>query len=171
MSFLRRPSSEPLWREEFSVHGADERYVNRRQLAKFLVLTSLGMFVGNVWILVKSWLTGKPAYPLREVAAVDEIPVGGVKLFRYPGPDDPCILVRAGESEYAAYSQKCTHLSCAVYYARDENRLECPCHEGYFSVRDGRVLQGPPQRPLPRVVLERRGGVLVAVGMSSDLET
>ena len=170
MSLFRRPGSEPLWREEFSVHGADERYVNRRQFAKFLVLTSLGMFVGNVWILLKGWLTGKPAYPVRAVAALSEIPVGGVKLFRYPGPDDPCILVRAGADEYAAYSQKCTHLSCAVYYTRDENRLECPCHEGYFSVRDGRVLQGPPQRPLPRVILERRGGTLVAVGIDPHPE-
>ncbi|HEY7214495.1 MAG TPA: Rieske 2Fe-2S domain-containing protein [Thermoanaerobaculia bacterium] len=171
MSLLRRSDSEPVWREEFSVHGADERYVNRRQFAKFLVLTSLGMLAGNIWILVKGWLTGKPAHPVRAVAGVGEIPVGGVKLFRYPGPADPCILVRTGEDEYAAYSQKCTHLSCAVYYARAENRLECPCHEGYFSVRDGRVLQGPPQRPLPRVVLERRGGALVAVGMDLHQES
>ena len=69
-----------------------------------------------------------------------------MKLFRYPGPDDPCLLVRTGEDAYVAYSQKCTHLSCAVYYARDRNRLECPCHEGYFAVEDGRVLQGPPPR-------------------------
>ena len=47
MNWLRRASSEPLWREEFSVRTADERYVTRRQLTKFLVLTSLGMFVGN----------------------------------------------------------------------------------------------------------------------------
>jgi nitrite reductase/ring-hydroxylating ferredoxin subunit len=158
-------TAEPLWREEFSIHGADERYVNRRQFAKFLVLTSLGMFVGNVWILVKSWLTREPAWPLRQVARIGEVPVGGVKLFRYPGPEDPCILIRRGEDEYAAYSQKCTHLSCAVYYARGKDRLECPCHEGYFSVRDGRVLQGPPQRPLPRVALQRRGDMLVAAGM------
>ena len=158
-------SREPLWREEISIFTADERYVNRRQFAKFLVLTSLGMFVGNVWILVKSWLTREPAFPLRPVARLGEVPVGGVKLFRYPGPQDPCILIRRGEDEYAAYSQKCTHLSCAVYYAPGEDRLECPCHEGYFSVRDGRVLQGPPQRPLPRVVLQRRGGALVATGL------
>jgi Rieske Fe-S protein len=163
-------SRDPLWREEISIFSADERYVNRRQFAKFLVLTSLGMFVGNVWILVKSWLTRKPSYPLRHVALTGEIPVGGVKLFRYPGPEDPCILIRRGEDEYAAYSQKCTHLSCAVYYARGEDRLECPCHEGYFSVRDGRVLQGPPQRPLPRVVLQRRGDVLVAAGMDPHPE-
>jgi Rieske Fe-S protein len=160
-------SREPLWREEVPIFSADERYVNRRQFAKFLVLTSLGMFVGNVWILVKGWLTRRPTHPVRKVAELAEVPVGGVKLFRYPAPEDPCILVRTGENEYAAYSQKCTHLSCAVYYARDRNRLECPCHEGYFSVRDGRVLQGPPQRPLPRVRLERRGDALVAVGMDS----
>jgi len=163
-------SRQPLWREEISIFSADERYVNRRQFAKFLVLTSLGMFIGNLWILVKGWLAGEPVYPVRPVARAAEVPVGGVKLFRYPGPDDPCILVRTGEDEYAAYSQKCTHLSCAVYYARGEDRLECPCHEGHFSARDGRVLQGPPQRPLPRVVLERRGGVLVAVGMDPHPE-
>lgn len=163
-------SREPLWREEISIFSADERYVNRRQLAKFLVLTSLGMFVGNVWILVKSWFTREPSYPLRQVARMGEVPVGGVKLFRYPGPEDPCILIRRGEDEYAAYSQKCTHLSCAVYYAREKDRLECPCHEGYFSVRDGRVLQGPPQRPLPRVALQRRGDALVAVGMEPHPE-
>ena len=167
---LRHPSKEPLWREEFSVFGADERYVGRRQFAKFLVLTSLGMLAGNVWILLKGWFKGEVVYPLRPVAAVGELPVGGVKLFRYPGPDDPCILVRTGEDEYAAYSQKCTHLSCAVYYAHEHNRLECPCHEGYFSVRDGRVIQGPPKRPLPRVALERRGGTLVAKGMQMEPE-
>ena len=54
MNWLRRGNSEPLWKEEFSVRTADERYVTRRQLTKFLVLTSLGMFVGNIWILIRS---------------------------------------------------------------------------------------------------------------------
>jgi nitrite reductase/ring-hydroxylating ferredoxin subunit len=164
MALFRRPSSEPLWRDEFSVFTADERYVSRRQLAKFLMLTSLGMFIGNVWIVVRSWFSREPSgYPAVRVARLGEIPVGGVKLFKYPVEDEQCILVRTAEDSYAAYSQKCTHLSCAVYYSRERNRLECPCHEGYFSVRDGSVIQGPPGRPLPRVVLERRGGDLVAV--------
>jgi arsenite oxidase small subunit len=169
---MKPPSAtekDPLWREEVSIFSADERYVNRRQFAKFLVLTSAGMFVGNLWILARSWFTGRPVYPIRPVAMAGEIPVGGVKLFTYPEPEDPCILVRHSETEFAAYSQKCTHLSCAVYYAHGHGRLECPCHEGYFSVRDGRVLQGPPQRPLPRIVLERRGDQLIAMGV--DLQT
>lgn len=166
MRLHRQASQEPLWRDEFSIRTADERYVTRRQFAKFLVLTSLGMFVGNIWILVRSWFRREPTYPVQAVARLGEIPVGGVKLFTYPTPEDPCILVRTAAETYVAYSQKCTHLSCAVYYSRQANRLECPCHEGYFSVQDGRVLQGPPPRPLPRVVLEQRGDELAAVGTS-----
>ena len=67
-----------------------------------------------------------------------------------------CIMIRTAADQVVAYSQKCTHLSCAVYYAKEANRLECPCHEGYFSVTDGSVLQGPPPRALPRILLRAR---------------
>jgi len=165
MNWFGRASSEPLWKEEFSVHAADERYVTRRQLTKFLVLTSLGMFVGNLWILIRSIFQRQPVFPERPIAQVDEIPIGGVKLFTYPSKEDHCILVRTAESQYVAYSQKCTHLSCAVYYSQENNRLECPCHQGFFSIKDGSVLQGPPPRPLPQIVLEREGGKLIATGV------
>lgn len=166
-----QPGREPLWQDEFSIHSADERYVSRRQFTKFLVLTSLGMFVGNLWILARSLLRLKPVFAEKDLCRVGDVPVGGVWLFRYPTEKDPCILVRPEEQTYVAYSQKCTHLSCAVYYAAERKRLECPCHEGYFSVLTGGVLQGPPPRPLPRVLLERRGDRLVAVGMDIGKET
>ncbi|MFZ0734171.1 MAG: Rieske (2Fe-2S) protein [Candidatus Sulfotelmatobacter sp.] len=168
MNWLRRSSSEPLWKEEFSVRTADERYVTRRQLTKFLVLTSFGMFVGNLWILARSIFWKVPSYPRQIVARLGEIPVGGVKLFTYPTKDDQCILVRTSENEHVGYSQKCTHLSCAVYYSQEHNRLECPCHNGFFSIADGSVLQGPPPRPLPKIVLESRGGELVAVDIRTS---
>src|SRR6185295_12150544 len=129
------------------------------------VLTSLGMFAGNVWILIRSWFSSKPSFQPQPVGTIGELAVGGVKLFSYPTPDDPCIMVRTGVDKVVAFSQKCTHLSCAVYYAKEENRLECPCHEGYFSVEDGSVLQGPPPRGLPRIVLSREGNALVATGV------
>lgn len=166
MNWLRHGSNrQPLWKEEFSVHTADERYVTRRQLTKFLVLTSLGMFVGNLWILMRSLFYKAPSYPEHTIAQLGEIPVGEVKLFAYPTEEDRCILIRTTADEYVAYSQKCTHLSCAVYYSQACNCLECPCHQGFFSIADGSVLQGPPSRPLPRVVLERQGEHLVAIGM------
>jgi Rieske Fe-S protein len=165
MKWFRKPSSAPLWQDEFPVFTASERYVSRRQFSKFLTLTSFGMLVGNLWILARSLFYRPPSCPRVPVAAADEIAVGGVKLFTYPTAQDPCILVRTGSDSWVAYSQKCTHLSCAVYYAKEQNRLECPCHQGFFSIADGSVLQGPPQRALPRVALEIEGGQLVAAGM------
>ncbi len=165
MKLFRRPSSDPLWRDEFSVSTADERYVNRRQFAKFLTLTSLAMAAGNLWIAMRGWLYRQPAYPRNLVAGVDEIPVGGVKLFAYPEAQDTCILVRTPANTFAAYSQKCTHLSCAVYYSKESNRLECPCHQGVFAIADGAPVAGPPQRALPRILLEQKGSSLFAVGI------
>lgn len=168
MKWFRKPSSAPLWQDEFPVFTADERYVNRRQFTKFLTLTSFAMLAGNLWILARSLFHRAPSYPRQPVAAADELAVGGVKIFAYPTALDPCILVRTGSDSYVAYSQKCTHLSCAVYYAKDQNRLECPCHQGFFSIADGSVLQGPPQRALPRVALEVQGGQLVAVRLEGE---
>ena len=126
------------------------------------------MLAGNLWILVRSLFHRSPSYPQQPIAATEELAVGQVKVFAYPTAEDPCILVRTGSDSYVAYSQKCTHLSCAVYYAKEENRLECPCHQGFFSIADGSVLQGPPQRALPRVTLEIKGGQLLAVRMEGE---
>jgi Rieske Fe-S protein len=159
-------TKKPLWSEEFSVHAVEDKHVLRRQFMKFLVLVSFGMFAGNGWIWVKS-LFARPraAFPERVIGFASAISPGEVKLFTYPGPDDPCILVRAASGKLAAFSQKCTHLSCAVYYSKKNDRLECPCHEGYFSIEDGRVLQGPPPRPLPRIEIEQHGDQLVALAV------
>jgi nitrite reductase/ring-hydroxylating ferredoxin subunit len=156
---------EPLWRDEFSIETARDSYVARRQFAKFLVLTSLGMFVGNLWILFRNWFAAKPSFQPQSLGSLANIGVGEAKLFSYPTTDDPCILIRTASGEFVAYSQKCTHLSCAVYFAKEENRMECPCHEGYFSVKDGSVLQGPPPRPLARVLLKHEGDEVIATGI------
>jgi Rieske Fe-S protein len=156
---------EPLWRDEFAVDAARERYVSRRQFGKFLGLTSLAMFAGQVWILAKSWFAATPAFPEAPVAHAEEVPVGGVKLFSYPGPHDPCILVHPEAGRFVAYSQKCTHLACAVRPRVDEGIIHCPCHEGIFDLASGRPLAGPPRRPLPLVHIDVRGGQIYATGV------
>lgn len=165
---VKPPPTEPLWREEFSVHAEDEKFVTRRQFAKFLTLTSVAMAAGNVWIFAKSLLRKEPSFPTMRVASVGEVAVGAVKLFNYPTAADPCLLIRTADDTYVAYSQICTHLSCAVFYSEQSKHIECPCHKGVFSAADGSVVAGPPPRPLPRVVLERRGEDLVATGMAGE---
>ena len=159
-------STKPAWSEEFSVYTAEDAYVQRRQFTKFLVLTSFGMVAGQAWIWIKSLAAApRSVWPEAVVARASAIAPGTVRFFKYPTDTEPCILVRRTNGELVAFSQKCTHLSCAVYYAPARDRLECPCHEGYFSASTGRVLQGPPPRPLPRVKIEQRGDDVVALGL------
>ena len=155
----------PRWREDFPVRWDEDNYMTRRELAKFLTLGS-GLLAGVNVLIAFIGLTARPPAPTaKRIAAADEVAPGGSLLFRYPTEDDPCILVRDAAGRLDAFSQVCTHLSCAVFFSARSGRIECPCHQGSFSVTDGSVIAGPPPRPLPRVVLEQRGDLLVAVGM------
>jgi Rieske Fe-S protein len=163
-----RPAAEqPAWRDDFPIDVARDNYGARRDFVKLLVLTSLAFVVGQVWIGGKSLVRRLRPRALSEirVARLAEIPVGGVISFGYPGPDDPCLLVRTADDRLLGYGQKCTHLSCAVVPDLGHDRLHCPCHEGEFDLATGRPLAGPPRRPLPLVKLDLRDGVVYAVGL------
>ena len=156
---------QPRWREDFPVRWDEDHYMTRRELAKFLTLGS-GLLAGvNVLIAAIGLTHEAPSAPVRTIANADEIPPGGSLLFRYPTDEDPCILVRDGAGRFDAFSQVCTHLSCAVVHRPDAQALACPCHKGLFSASDGRPLAGPPTRRLPRIVIERRGAAIVARGI------
>jgi Rieske Fe-S protein len=75
------------------------------------------------------------------------------------------VLTRLADRELVAYSQKCTHLSCAVIPDPGRGALRCPCHDGLFDLRSGKPTAGPPRRPLPRILLEVRGRDVFATGV------
>jgi Rieske Fe-S protein len=155
----------PRWREDFPVRWDDDHYVTRRELAKFLTLGS-GLLAGVNLLIAFIGLTGsEPTAPVRRVALTTDVPPGGSVLFNYPTDDDPCILMRGPGGRFDAFSQVCTHLSCAVVHRPGEEALACPCHKGAFSTVDGRPLAGPPTRRLPRILIEQRGADLVATGI------
>ena len=155
----------PRWREDFPVRWDEDNYMTRRELAKFLTLGSGLLASVNVLIAFIGVTGTPPTAPVQRIAAADDITPGSSLLFRYPTPDDPCILVRDGSGRFDAFSQVCTHLSCAVVHRPEERALACPCHKGSFSAREGLPLAGPPTRRLPRIVIEQRGADLVATGI------
>jgi nitrite reductase/ring-hydroxylating ferredoxin subunit len=160
------PESQPAWRQDFPIDWPLDQYVERRDFVKFLVLTSFALTIGQFWIAGQNWLRRRLGLPEpRRIAALSALPIGGALVFSYPGEHDPCVLVRLGERDLVAYSQKCTHLSCAVIPRPAEGTLHCPCHEGLFDLRSGRPIAGPPPRPLPRILLEVRGGDVFATGI------
>ena len=143
--------------------------MSRRELTKFMVLTSAAMVVGQFWIVLKSAFS-RPAVPAGHVAiaGVDELPIGGAKTFTYPEGSTPRILVRTGAVTFVAYDQQCTHLLCPVVPAVDVGRLHCPCHNGWFDLATGRPVAGPPQRALPRILVEVRDRSVYAIGVEES---
>jgi nitrite reductase/ring-hydroxylating ferredoxin subunit len=158
--------AQPRWRKDFPVDWPQDHYVARRDFTKFLCLTSFAFVVGQFSIAYQNWRRRRRGeLPIKRVASLAEIPIGGAIVFHYPEPSEPCLLLRLGEDQFLAYSQKCTHLACAVTPQFEKNQLLCPCHKGYFDMATGRPLAGPPRRPLPKVVLERRGNDMYATGV------
>lgn len=160
--------ADPIWRRDFPYTSAGEETVTRREFTRYLALAS-GAFAGsNVGVAAWTSLRDVPEGEPTRIVALDEVPIGGTYLFRYPHENEPAILVRLGTDELVAWSQKCTHLGCVVYYEPAEEMLECPCHEGFFDVHTGGVVSGPPERPLPRIAIEIRDGDVWAVGYEVD---
>lgn len=142
---------------------ADEKLVTRREFQRVWVRA---VWTGAIAVCAALLARCAKSYPERVVARAADIPVGGFKVFTYPEDDRPCILLRPADETYLAFSRLCTHNSCPVHFRPERNLLECPCHQGAFSAVDGSVLYGPPPKPLPRVLLVKRGNDLVATGMS-----
>lgn len=155
-------SEVPKWRKDFPIEWNADNYVTRREFTKFLVMASGAMCLGNGYVAAQRLRHRGQTLPAVTVASVGEIPVGAAKLFRYPTDDIPAILLRLGEDQYAAYLQRCTHLSCPITYNHAGKQLECPCHNGAFDTATGRVLSGPPPRPLPRILLRIENGHIIA---------
>ena len=130
----------PTWKRDFPYEAAGEDEVTRREFTRFLVLGAGAMAVGNVglavWTQLRSINTGSP----RPIVALDAVPVGSTYLFDYPAGSDPAILLRIADREVVAFSQKCTHLGCVVYFQADEDRWHCPCHAGTFDTLPYRAV-------------------------------
>ncbi len=153
--------TEP-WKRDFPVAWTDDHYVTRREFTKSLALVSGAVCAANGALLA---LAGAPktAAPAR-VASARELAVGGWRLFEHGG--ERWVLVRLAEERWVAVGQKCTHLGCPVLWKAADRRFHCPCHEGYFD-EEGKVLAGPPPRPLPRLEIRREGDDLWAAPMKS----
>jgi nitrite reductase/ring-hydroxylating ferredoxin subunit len=157
---------QPQWRNDFPIDWPQDELVARRDFTKFLVLTSFAFVVGQFWIAFQNlWRKRRGRPPIRKIGALNAIPIGSAVVFEYPATHDDCILVRTAADRFVAYSQKCTHLACAVTPQLRSNSLHCPCHNGFFDLATGNPTAGPPRRPLPRITLEIRDGDIYATGV------
>lgn len=70
-------------------------------------------------------------------------------------------VVRLG-TEVMVFDPRCTHLGCAYHWHAKTGQFLCPCHNGVYD-REGRVVSGPPPRPLDTYPTRVEGGALYVV--------
>ncbi len=78
-------------------------------------------------------------------------------------------LVKEADGSVVAFDPRCTHAKCAYAWKAAASRFECPCHQAAFDVT-GKVLYGPPPRPLDRFTSTEVGGK-VEIQVPGDFST
>ncbi|MFL5629315.1 MAG: ubiquinol-cytochrome c reductase iron-sulfur subunit [Ktedonobacteraceae bacterium] len=155
-------NSHEEWREEFPYPWDEDEIVTRRDTLRFLLAGSGALFLATgVLAIIGNLPTGANVRSV-PVAKVGELAENEWKVFNFPDQYAQGILINLPKRGLVAYSDVCTHLSCAVVYQGD-GKLHCPCHDGLFDASTGNVLAGPPTRPLPLIQLAIHEGTIYAV--------
>ncbi|MFZ5825158.1 MAG: ubiquinol-cytochrome c reductase iron-sulfur subunit [Bacillota bacterium] len=152
------------------IHRDEEHRLNRRAFLHIMFLGSAALGLASIPLATLArWaqrsgpkLAPEPAGT--PIANVADLAPGESLQFNWPTEKDPAVLIHLPEGSFVAYDRRCTHLLCPVLWDRQMDHLVCPCHDGHFNARTGDVLYGPPRRPLPRIDLAIRNGVVYALG-------
>lgn len=160
------------WKKDFPILKQQASNVSRRDFAKFLTLVSGGLMVGSGLVAAKAYILPKEEVEGEHfVCKKDEIPVGGTRAFVIEGSSIPYILIHLESGEFKAYEQKCTHLSCSVFYKPGTDVIYCPCHNGSFDAKTGEVLAGPPPRALPNLEVFLMGNDIFVKASSGEAQS
>src|SRR5690606_32376530 len=149
---------------DFPIETRRVTHVSRREFAKFLGILSGAFALSNGFIVVRAMaFPDKPLEGEHFIVNASEVAVGEMFQFEIEGSKTiSYILIHLEENEWRAFEQMCTQLACAVRYDKEVNKIECTCHNGWYSADTGQVLQGPPPRPLPQLeVVIKEGKVYV----------
>lgn len=122
--------------------------ISRRSFIGRTLLWIVGILnVGGIASVVLKFL-----YPGRRgrdrqiyVSQLSDIAVGASRLYTLPSGQET-LIVRSHD-RIRAFSTRCTHLGCKVFWRPELKQFHCPCHQGFFD-ENGNVISGPPPEPL-----------------------
>lgn len=154
--------------------GAAEEQTTRRTFLSY-VIVAIGGFISTVLGIP---LVGSAVLPALRAREANWVPVGSVADFPIGQPKTATVtvtrrdgwveqteskgvwVVRTGESSFTVFNGRCVHLGCAFNWQAAQNEFLCPCHGGRYSL-DGKVVGGPPPRPLDTLEWRVEQGNLV----------
>jgi Rieske Fe-S protein len=87
-------------------------------------------------------------YTARTITLTEGVGDAGLTTI-YVRKSDPDVFPSEKPEEFIAVSTRCAHAGCPVRWVKDAERFVCPCHGGVYDF-EGKVVGGPPVRPLDR---------------------
>jgi menaquinol-cytochrome c reductase iron-sulfur subunit len=151
--------------------------VSRRRFLGYVIGGISGLIAAAVatpvagYFLSPAWKKSKAS--LIPIARIDEIPEGKPQFVTYEERirdgwyistlSKGAWLVNKGGNEFVVFDPRCTHLNCPYYWDKEKQMFLCPCHDGKFDL-DGKVIGGPPPRPLDRLEATMEGDVILVRG-------
>ena len=151
--------------------------LTRREFLKRVVIGGASAVAAAIATpLIGSFLTPlwqKNKKPSIAVAHTDEIPIGTPTFIRFEerAPDAWIVtteslgvwIVTEDGKDFTLFDPHCTHLRCPYYWDAQKKIFQCPCHGGEFSIT-GKVLAGPPPRPLDQWEFTIENGEIITSG-------
>jgi Rieske Fe-S protein len=142
----------------------EKKEISRRDFMKLTIgaiggLIGLGFGIPAIAYVVTPALTQSQAQQWIQLGATSKIELGKPTLFKVTisrqtgwivNQEELSIYVLTEDGrDYVAMSNVCTHLGCRIRWIADQDQYVCPCHNGVFD-KQGKVVSGPPPRPLDR---------------------
>ena len=151
----------------------EESYLARRRFLGSMLgggAAALGSGVAVPLAYYAGNLRAEPPPPFLAIPKADgDLLPGTSKLVMYGRIPVLLIQTPGPKSELKVFAATCTHFECTVGYRRDENRIFCGCHEGYYDLK-GNVIAGPPPAPLRRLYHKSTDDALVIALEKENLE-
>jgi Rieske Fe-S protein len=152
--------------------------INRRDFLKGAIITIVTGITASIGIPAIPYILGPALKKSNQqnwikLGLASKVPIGEPTLFKFK------ITVQTGwivdEQEVSAFvltndgrdfialSNVCTHLGCRVRWVADQEKFFCPCHNGVYD-KEGKVVSGPPPRPLDRYEVNIQDNELLVKG-------
>jgi menaquinol-cytochrome c reductase iron-sulfur subunit len=142
----------------------EKEQINRRNFLSFAIwgigtLISAGMGIPAIAYIIGPAINRSKTQEWIRLGPISKIELKTPTLFKFTIQRKSGWIVNEEEvsvytltdngRDFVALSNICSHLGCRVRWITEQNQFFCPCHNGIFD-KEGKVVSGPPPRPLDR---------------------
>ena len=126
------------------------------RVSSIAALAVVGVGLGRLFPKKAAAVSAGPAKIIEDSA----LAVGKIHNFTSKS-GSPAVLFKSKTGVYA-YSAVCTHEGCTVQFNSASKNLQCGCHGAVFDPgKDGTVVTGPTNKPLPKIKVAVEGAWIV----------